>query len=107
MWVSDSPRLAALLRTTGRDEASADVADALNRACTRGASAWPTLEVPDEDIGAAIGAAIIDEPARMDEVDRRLRAHLAAGETLGIDLRVEDGALCFDYRWALLTADAP
>ena len=62
MWVSDSPRLAALLRTTGRDDASADVVEALDRACSRGASAWPSLEVPDEDIGAAIGAAIVDEP---------------------------------------------
>ena len=52
-------------------------------------------------------AAIIDEPERMNEVDHRLRAHVEAGETLGIDLRVSDGTLCFDYRWALIAADAP
>ena len=52
-------------------------------------------------------AAIIDEPERMDEVARRLRAHIDAGETLGIDLRVSGGELCFDYRWALIAADAP
>lgn len=69
MWVSDSPRLAALLRTTGRTEASADIAAALDRACRRGASAWPSLEVPDEDIGAAIGAAIVDEPDLATAID--------------------------------------
>lgn len=51
-------------------------------------------------------AAIIDDPARMAEVERRLRAHLDAGERLGIELRVESGELCFDYPWALLAADA-
>ena len=52
-------------------------------------------------------AAIIDEPERMGRVERRLRACIERGETLGIDLRVEAGALCFDYHWALLAADAP
>lgn len=69
MWVSDSPRLAALLRTTGRNEASADVVAALDRACRRGESAWPSLDVPDEDIGAAIGAAIVDEPDLATAID--------------------------------------
>lgn len=52
-------------------------------------------------------AAIIDEPERMNEVARRLRAHVDVGETLGIDLRLSGGALFFDYRWALIAADAP
>jgi ubiquinone/menaquinone biosynthesis C-methylase UbiE len=52
-------------------------------------------------------AAIIDEPERMDEVAQRLRAHVDAGETLGIDLRATDRDLFFDYRWALIAADAP
>lgn len=60
--VTVSNSLAALLRTTGRDEAPDAVAEALDRACVRGRSAWPALEVPDEDVAAAIGAAIVDEP---------------------------------------------
>ena len=69
VWVSDSPRLAALLRTTGRDDAPEGVAEALDRACTRGSAAWPTLQVPEEDIGAAIGAAIGDEPDLAKAID--------------------------------------
>ncbi|MGI9590536.1 MAG: hypothetical protein ACR2P8_04145 [Myxococcota bacterium] len=42
----------------------------------------------------------------MTRVEHRLRACVERGETLGIDLRLEAGALCFDYRWALLAADA-
>ncbi len=57
--------------------------------------------------GFAEWAGIIDEPARMARVERLLREHVARGETLGIDLRVEEGDLCFDYRWALFAADAP
>jgi len=52
-------------------------------------------------------AAIIDEPGRMERVEARLRGCIEAGETLGIDLRVEADAICFDYRWGLFAADAP
>lgn len=51
-------------------------------------------------------AAIIDEPARMAAVERSLRALLREGDSLGIGLREEDGALCFDYHWGLFAADA-
>jgi ubiquinone/menaquinone biosynthesis C-methylase UbiE len=51
-------------------------------------------------------AAIIDDPARMDDVERRMRAYVDVDEKLGIDLRVEAGELCFDYPWALIAADA-
>jgi SAM-dependent methyltransferase len=50
-------------------------------------------------------AAIIDEPERMADVERRMRALVREGDPLGIDLREEDGALCFDYRWGLFAAD--